>query len=152
MHKITVFSIERENKDEYISIVENYKKMIGKYSKIKGVSLFNKKISLSQKKGVKIAKKSYSEILEKHLGSYNIFMHERGRTLSSIEFSEIFKKTQEINFFIAGAYGFEEEFLDKADNIVSLSSMTMSHKIAKIVLYEQIYRALCIINKHPYHK
>ncbi len=152
MHKITIFSIEKDIKDEFTPVVENYKKMIGRYSMIKGVEIFNKKIALSQKKDARSAKKSYSEILQKYLGSYNIFMYERGEMLDSVEFSDIFKKINDINFFIGGAYGFEKEFLDKANNVISLSSMTMSHKIAKVVLYEQIYRALSIINKHPYHK
>ncbi len=152
LHKITVFSIEKEKKDEYTVIVESYKKMIGRYANIKGICLFNKKIALSQKKDATEAKKSYSEVLENNLGTYNIFLHERGKMLDSMEFSNIFNKFYDINFFIAGAFGFEEKFLNNADNVISLSKMTLSHKIAKVVLYEQIYRALSIVNSHPYHK
>ncbi len=152
MHNITVVSIEKDTKDEYLPILENYKKMISRYAKIKSVELFNKKISIAQKKDALNAKKSYSDAFEKHLGSYNIFLHERGKQLDSKEFSEVFEANQDIRFFIGGAFGFEEEFLKKADMLVSLSRMTTSHKIAKIMLFEQIYRALTIVNKHPYHK
>jgi 23S rRNA (pseudouridine1915-N3)-methyltransferase len=58
----------------------------------------------------------------------------------------------EVNFFIGGAYGHAPEFLKRCDRVVSLSKLTMSHKIAKTVLAEQIYRALTILHNHPYHK
>jgi len=152
LHKIKVFSIEKHRKDEYDLILSNFKKMLSKYAKIESFDLFNKKIAQSQKIDVESAKKSYSEAVDKNLGNYNIFLHERGELLDSMEFSKIFNKEFDINFYIAGAYGFEESFLKKADKVISLGKITMSHKIAKLVLFEQIYRALSIINKHPYHK
>ncbi len=57
-----------------------------------------------------------------------------------------------IQFYIGGAYGLEEEFLKKSDKIISLGKITMSHKIAKAVLLEQIYRGFSILSNHPYHK
>ncbi len=152
MHKIAIISIEKDNKDEYHTICERYKKMISRYSKIQNREIFSKKIAISQKKDAKTAKKSYSEVFEKYLGNYNIILHEKGELLDSLEFSQIFEKEGDINFFIGGAYGFEEDFLKKADKLISLSKMTTSHKIAKIMLYEQIYRALTITEGHPYHK
>ncbi len=152
MHKIKVFSIEKHKKDEYDLILSDFEKMLSKYARIENLDLFNKKIAQSQKINVESAKKSYSEVIDKNLGNYNIFLHERGEFLDSMEFSKIFNKEFNINFYIAGAYGFEENFLKKADRVISLSKMTMSHKIAKLVLFEQIYRALTIVNKHPYHK
>jgi 23S rRNA (pseudouridine1915-N3)-methyltransferase len=57
-----------------------------------------------------------------------------------------------IKFFIGGAYGFEEKFLSQSDAVISLGKITMSHKIAKAVLLEQIYRGFSILSNHPYHK
>jgi 23S rRNA (pseudouridine1915-N3)-methyltransferase len=57
-----------------------------------------------------------------------------------------------VKFFIGGAYGFEKAFLDKGDKVISLSSLTFSHKIAKMVLLEQIFRGYAILHNHPYHK
>ena len=56
-----------------------------------------------------------------------------------------------IDFFIAGAFGFEQQMLQRYDT-VSLSVLTFSHEIARLILLEQIYRALSIIRRHPYHK
>ncbi len=47
---------------------------------------------------------------------------------------------------------FERDFLKKCDTIISLSSLTMAHKIVTLVLLEQIFRGLAIKNNHPYHK
>jgi len=59
---------------------------------------------------------------------------------------------QEHSVKIGGAYGFNQEFLNKTQKVISLSKLTFAHKIAKTVLYEQIYRGHCIKNNHPYHK
>jgi len=150
--KINIFSIEKLQNDNFLPIIQNYKKLIEKYSKVNEKLLFNKKIVAAQKQNEGIAKKSYSELFEPHLGRYNIFLHPEGKELDSFEFSTVFEKNSEVNFFIAGAYGFEEEFLKKAHLKISLSKLTFGHKIAKVVLFEQIYRSFTILNNHPYHK
>ncbi|WP_141080836.1 23S rRNA (pseudouridine(1915)-N(3))-methyltransferase RlmH, partial [Campylobacter lanienae] len=48
--------------------------------------------------------------------------------------------------------GLGDNLRAKMDKLVSLSRLTLAHKIAKLVLYEQIFRALCINANHPYHK
>ena len=62
------------------------------------------------------------------------------------------KDKSAVSFFIGGAYGLSENFKAKADKIISLSRLTLAHKIAKLLLFEQIFRALCINANHPYHK
>ena len=149
---ICIYTIEKNSKDEFYSIINDYEKMIGKYSKIKYQSIFSNKISQAQDSTVELAKKSYTTAFEPHLKGFNIALHPEGKQVDSFEFAKIFENNANVNFFIGGAYGFEDEFLKKCDRTISLSKLTMSHKIAKIVLYEQIYRAFSIINNHPYHK
>ncbi len=152
MHKIDIYTIEKEEFDEYKKIEEKYKKMMGKFAKVRHFELFNKSVAASQKTGRDEARACYSEIYTKKLGRFNICLDENGRSLDSIGFSKIFEREGDIRFFIGGAYGFEDSFIKKCDMSLSLSKMTFSHKIAKIVLFEQIYRALTIVNAHPYHK
>lgn len=97
------------------------------------------------------AKKSYTQALLPHLSRYNLALHPEGAKLHSFEFAKLLENQQEICFFIGGAYGFEDAFLQHTQ-IISLSPLTLSHQIAKVVLCEQIYRGLSIIAKHPYHK
>jgi len=126
--------------------------MIQKYAQITEIQLFNKKISSAQNRDAIMAKESYSEAFEPYMKGYNIALHPAGKEVDSFEFSQNFAINTSLNFFIAGAYGFEERFLKRSDAVISLSQLTFSHKIAKVLLFEQIYRALTIINKHPYHK
>jgi len=126
--------------------------MIQKYAQIKEISIFNKKISSAQNRDAIIAKESYTEAFLPYMDGYNIALHPAGSEMDSFEFSKNFDNISILNFFIAGAYGFEERFLRKCDKVISLSKLTYSHKIAKVVLFEQIFRALSIVNNHPYHK
>ncbi len=150
--KINIYSIEKKNQNDFIKLIENYKKMIQKYSKIEEKMVFNKKIVAAQNRDDIIAKGSYTSAFLPYLKGYNVALDPDGEELNSFEFSSFFANIHTLNFFIAGAYGFEELFLKKCDRVVSLSRLTFSHKIAKVVLYEQIFRALSIQNGHPYHK
>lgn len=88
--------------------------------------------------------------------SFLIALDPNGANLNSEKFSQIIKKTidvsKNITFLIGGAYGLDKKLLEKCDLTLSLSSMTMPHLLAKLVLIEQIYRAQTIIDSHPYHK
>ncbi len=52
---------------------------------------------------------------------------------------------------LGGAYGFSEELYRLAQNLISLSKMTFSHQMARLIVLEQIYRAMTIIRGEPYH-
>ena len=127
--------------------------MSSKYAKIEVHSLFNKQVSKAQTIGCKEAQDSYNDLFIPKLNSgYNIALDVLGKKVDSYEFSTLLEGKTTINFFIGGAYGFDREFLKKCDKIISLSELTMAHKIANIVLCEQLFRSLCILNNHPYHK
>ena len=149
---IKVFSIEKSS-DIYIDeLNRDFTKMISKNAKIEDIALFNKQIAQAQSKGAKEAKESYTKTYEPYLKGYCVALDVEGKKCDSFEFSKIFDNEININFFIGGAYGFNKEFLGRTQEVISLSSLTLAHKIAKVVLYEQIYRGLCIKNNHPYHK
>ncbi len=150
--KINIYTIEKKSSDEFTKLIENSKKMIQKYALIEEISIFNKKIASAQNRDAIISRRSYSEAFTPFMNGYNIALDPKGKELDSFEFSESFANIATLNFFIAGAYGFEDRFLKKCNKVVSLSKLTFSHKIAKVVLFEQIFRALSIINNHPYHK
>lgn len=149
---ITVYSIEKSKNIEIQGIVEDYLKMMKRFARVEDKAVFNKQIAISQTKGEKKAKQSYTRAYEPLLSGYNVSLDVLGDEVDSFEFSKIFKDNSNINFFIGGAFGFEKEFLQQTHKIISLSRLTYAHKIAKVVLFEQIYRGLCINANHPYHK
>ncbi len=149
---IKIYSIEKVKKDNFYDIINDYKKMISRFAKIKEEAIFSKEIAKAQNIGEIEAKKSYTKAFLPYLGDFNIVLDPKGKELDSFAFSSLLKDRNCVSFFIGGAYGFEDSFLKKCDIKLSLSRLTMGHKIAKIVLYEQIYRAFTILNNHPYHK
>jgi 23S rRNA (pseudouridine1915-N3)-methyltransferase len=81
----------------------------------------------------------------------------KGRTLSSPELAAQIDKWQirslrEVTFVIGGADGVSREVADRADFALSLSFLTFTHEMARVVLLEQLYRAFTIIRGFPYQK
>lgn len=134
---------------------EEYVKMARAFgAEIEIINIFNAKIQNAQKINAESAQIAYQNECEKYISPNSFALDLGGKMLDSAEFSEILRSEisqNEIKFFIGGAYGFGAEFLRKVRSI-SLSKLTFSHKIVPLILCEQIYRALSIINHHPYHK
>ena len=66
-------------------------------------------------------------------------------TLSEMSINQLY-------FVVGGASGFPKQITSKAKKTLALSKMVFPHKIARLILVEQLYRVKCIINRHPYHK
>jgi len=152
MHKINIYSIVKPSSDEFDKLSKEFIKMCSKYAKVEVYSIFNKNISKAQTIGEKEAKESYTKVYEPYLSGFNIALDVLGTKVDSFEFSNIITNHSEINFFIGGAFGFEKEFLKKCNKTISLSSITMAHKVVTLVLLEQVFRGLSIRHNHPYHK
>ena len=88
-------------------------------------------------------------------GSFVVVLDERGQAPTSVQLSEHMgrwlQEGQDVCFIIGGAYGLDEAVRQRAWKLVSLSSMTFPHELARVLLLEQLYRAECIIRKVPYH-
>lgn len=96
-------------------------------------------------------------LLEKvEQGEQIILLDENGSTFSSVEFSKFIQKRMNqggkgITFIIGGAYGFSQEVYDRAQFKISLSKMTFSHQMIRVIFLEQLYRAHTILRGEPYH-
>lgn len=84
-----------------------------------------------------------------------VLLDERGQQHSSMEFSQIISsqlsRGRNIAYVVGGAYGFSQAVYDRADGKISLSRMTFSHQMVRVIFAEQLYRAFTIINGEPYH-
>ena len=152
--KVKVYIIDKKGKKEiYEPLVQHYVKIAKPFAKIEVIELFSNTIAKAQEQNAKLAKESYSAAFLPYMGnSYNIALTPEGKEVDSFEFAKLLQKRANISFFIGGAYGFEEKFLKNCEEQVSFGKITLSHKLVKVVLLEQIYRGLSIINNHPYHK
>ena len=89
-------------------------------------------------------------------GSRTVVLDERGRALTSSELAAAFGKWRhegrDLAFIIGGADGLAADLKTQADMLLSLSSMTLPHGLARVALAEQLYRAHTILSGHPYHR
>jgi len=152
--KINIYIIEKKSKDNlYSPLIEHYKKITKPFAKVEIFEIFNKDIKKAHEISTDASQKSYTIALNRYLsGGYNIALDPNSQEVDSYDFSDLLKDRGVINLFIGGAFGFERGFLDKCEKSISFGKITMSHKLTKVVLLEQIFRGLTILNNHPYHK
>ena len=137
---------------DYISRIKNIKKTIGLKDIIfKEIKNSNKKniMEIKEEESIKLLNQRTNESLD-------ILLDRKGKKIDSIKFSNLFYEqsliNKNINFFIGGSNGLNEEYHKDFDKIISFGDLTWPHKMFKIMLLEQIYRSITIINNHPYHK
>lgn len=155
MIKVIVYYIAKTNRDLSDKLCGEFVALCGQFGvKLEFINLFCKAIALSQMREASIAQKSYTKEFFKTFkeNQYRIALSPNAKELDSFGFAKTLQNQGNIAFFIGGAYGLEENFLKSCHAQISLSKLTFSHKIAKITLSEQIYRAFCLIHNHPYHK
>lgn len=85
-----------------------------------------------------------------------VILTEGGKEFSSLDFAkwlerQMIEGRQEIDFVLGGDQGLAQSILSDADLYLSLSRMTFTHQITRLILLEQIYRAFTIIRGEPYH-
>lgn len=103
-------------------------------------------------------KEKEGELILKTLqpGDYLVLLDEHGKSFTSREFATYIERKMHVVpkrlvFVIGGPYGFSEAVYKAASEKISLSKMTFSHQMIRLIFVEQIYRAMTILNNEPYH-
>lgn len=89
-------------------------------------------------------------------GDHVVLLDERGKSFSSVDWARNLEQKaahlpKDLVFVIGGPYGFSQEQYARANELLSLSKMTMSHQLVRLVFLEQLYRAMTIIKGEHYH-
>ena len=88
-------------------------------------------------------------------GDHVVLLDEHGKEMRSVDFASWIEKRQQtvrrLIFVIGGPYGFSEEVYQRCNEKISLSKMTFSHQMVRLIFTEQLYRACTIIKGEPYH-
>ena len=154
--KIKFICIGKSGKDFLISGEQEYLKRLQHYIIIERIEIPDiknaKNLSIDQ-----IKELEGKEILSKvSQGEQIILLDENGKIYSSVEFS--FFLQQKFNhggkalvFVVGGAYGFSQEIYNQSIGKISLSKMTFSHQMIRMIFFEQVYRAMTILKGEPYH-
>lgn len=103
-------------------------------------------------------KEREAELLQKQFqpGDYLVLLDEHGRERRSMDFAQWMQKRmasspKRLVFVVGGPYGFAQQIHRMANEEISLSQMTFSHQMIRLLFVEQIYRAMTILNNEPYH-
>ena len=88
-------------------------------------------------------------------GDHMVLLDERGEQYDSISFAEYLNslegRVNHLQFIIGGPYGFSDKVYGRADARISLSKLTFSHQLVRVIFMEQLYRAFTILKGEPYH-
>lgn len=89
-------------------------------------------------------------------GCVKIALDERGKVLTTVQFARQLEtwmgEGRDVCFIIGGADGLDEGIRNGADLSMALSALTLPHALVRVVLAEQLYRAVTLIRNHPYHR
>ena len=103
-------------------------------------------------------KEKEGELILKTLqpGDYLVLLDEHGKSFTSMEFATYIERKMHVVpkrlvFVIGGPYGFSQKVYQAAHEKMSLSKMTFSHQMVRLIFVEQLYRAMNILNGGPYH-
>lgn len=80
-----------------------------------------------------------------------VLLHDEGSEMTSVGFADFLKKKRKWTFVVGSAYGVSDTVRKAAGDVLALSRMTFPHDLARVILLEQIYRGLTIINRRGYH-
>lgn len=136
--------------------IDDYQNRLKRYNRVELVEI---KVSKPSTKSDTEIKAYESSLLDRRVtqGSYRVVLDSRGRQLNSEKFASFLSELEQravptLSFIIGGPLGLAEEQLDKADTILSLSAMTFTHDMTRLILLEQLYRAYTIKAGTRYHK
>ena len=153
--KIKLIQIQDTNEKYLIEGINEYLKRLMKYAKVDIITI--KPIKNAKHLSVDELKSKEIEEIKAKIDprDFVYILDERGDSLKSVEFAKKIEKIAInhpcITFVIGGAYGFSDEFRKAVNGMLSLSKMTFSHQLIRVIFLEQIYRAFSILNGDPYH-
>lgn len=143
--------------DKYLkSGVAEYVKRLSHYTKFSIVEIADLKNAAKLSRD-ELKKREGEEILKRLSNDDQvILLDNRGKMYSSEEFADFIqgnmnRSTRHLVFIIGGAFGFSDEVYSRANGQFSLSRMTFSHRMIRLLFTEQLYRAFTILRNEPYH-
>lgn len=136
--------------------VAEYEKRISRYNRFEIITLPDVK-NPGNRSSAKVKEKEAEKILQAlKADDYVVLLDERGKSYSTVELASFMRSTMQLAkkrliFIIGGPWGFHESVTIRADHVLSLSKLTFSHQVVRLLFTEQLYRVLTVIAGDPYH-
>ena len=151
--KIALVVIGKTDAGYFVEAINEYKNRLVHYIPFEMEVIPDiKNVSESQQK------EKEGELILKALqaGDQLVLLDDKGKEFTSMQFSTYIERkmhtvSKRLVFVVGGPYGFSEAVYKAASEKISLSKMTFSHQMIRLIFVEQVYRAMTILNNEPYH-
>lgn len=155
MFHITILAIGKLKEKYFQAAAEEYAKRLKSYVKLEIVELEAESFSEDEGSKIKAKKKEGERILKflkKHGNAEIIILDEKGKEFSSKKFAKFLDSIdRHIVIIVGGSLGWDDEIKKQPFMRLSLSQMTYPHELARVILLEQIFRAVAILKGKDYH-
>jgi 23S rRNA (pseudouridine1915-N3)-methyltransferase len=137
--------------------IGHYEKMLSKFADLEFIEVKDEKITQHSSEKMVLEKEGERVLKSLDKNSFSLVLDSKGRMLSTEELAELFKEKMNQGYndfvFITGSVlGLSSGVINSANFRLSLSKMTFPHQLVRLILLEQVYRALSIIGGRKYHK
>ena len=154
--KTTLLVVGRTVEQHYITAINDYIQRTKRFITFDMVVI--PELKNTKNISMELQKEKEGELICKAFqpGDVIVLLDEHGKEMRSLEFAEWMKRkmntvNKRLVFVIGGPYGFSQKVYDVAHEKISMSKMTFSHQMIRLIFVEQIYRAMTILNGGPYH-
>ena len=154
--KIILLTVGKTINNNLITLQEDYQSRLKFYVPFETVTVPELKNTKNLSVNEQLEKEA--DLILKQLDPNDdvILLDDKGKQFTSVGFSEFLSKkmlssVKRTVFVVGGPYGFSERVYNRANGKVSLSAMTFSHQMIRLIFVEQVYRAMTILKGEPYH-
>jgi len=154
--KITLLTVGKTTSSNLIKLQEDYQNRLKFYIPFEMVVIPELKNTKNLSVSEQVEKEADLILKQLEPNDEIILLDEKGKQFTSVRFSEFISKKmlssiKRTVFVVGGPYGFSERVYNRANSMVSLSAMTFSHQMIRLIFVEQLYRAMTILKGEPYH-
>jgi 23S rRNA (pseudouridine1915-N3)-methyltransferase len=156
MKKIKIVAIDRTRKPFLKTGVSFYLDRLTKYIKTEMVEVKSSKIGKGTPAENVLSQEGEALLNRLRPGDYVISLDRSGKRVNSERFAkkigQLLETTDSLVFLVGGTLGLSGKILNMSNEIISLSNLTFTHEMSRLILLEQVYRAFTILRGEKYHK
>ncbi len=152
--KLSLLWVGKTKNRQLLSLLQEYERRIRRFCELRLIEIKSEE----QGNALRVVAREGERLLAKiRTDDFLIALDRRGRDLSSEDFGKLIAEKRNhslknLVFLVGGPFGLSEPIRARADQLLSLSRMTLNHEITRLVLLEQVYRAFTLMHGIPYHK
>ncbi len=155
--RLTLIAVGHINEPFIRQGCQIYEQRIGHYANFRSLIIRGEKIKEEKNKEIILRTEGQRIRAKLPKGAFKVTLDEKGKLFTSEGLASLLSKLsqeqkKEIVFLLGGPLGLEDSLKKESDLLLSLSPLTLTHGLARMLLLEQIYRTFTILRSEPYHK